>query len=188
MITVLEREQYCIEDSNVCFLNGPVDGDMTEYFTRFVLEKNLYEEKGKNKPNHLKVIINSPGGDVTECFAMIDIMNAYPIPVWTYGVGQICSAGLMLFIAGTHGKRHVFKNTSILSHQWSGGGEGKEHELKATEKEHKLLHKRIYNLYEGATGLSREQINEVLLSASDTWLSPTEAVKYGLADRIISKI
>lgn len=187
MITVLEREQYTIEDSNVCFLNGPIDGDMTEYVTRFIIEKNLYES-GKPKPDHLKLIINSPGGDVYEMFAMIDIMNAYSIPVWTYGVGQICSAGLMLFISGNPGNRYLFKNTAILSHQWSGGSQGKEHELKATEKENKLLHKRILTLYENATGLPKDEISKTLLAASDFWLSPTEAVRYCLADKIITKI
>jgi len=176
---------YTIEDSNICFLNGPVDDEMTEYFTRFIIEKNHDE---KNKPDHLKVIINSPGGVVSDCFAMIDMMNAYPIPIWTYGLGLVASCGLMLFLAGSKGNRYIFKNTSILSHQWSGVSSGKEHEIEAAAKENKLITKRIYKLYEDATGLSKEEIYNFLLPPQDIWLSPTEAVKYGIADKVISKI
>ena len=138
MITVSERPEYSIEDSNICFLNGSVDSDMVEYFTRFIVEKNMYDN-GKPKPDHLKIIINSPGGVISDMFCMVDLMNAYPIPIWTYGMGLVASCGLMLFLSGQKGNRYIFKNTSILSHQWSGVAEGKEHEIRASEKERKIF-------------------------------------------------
>jgi ATP-dependent Clp protease, protease subunit len=187
MLTVLEKDQYTIEDSNICFLNGEINSQATEYIFRFIIEKNN-PEKEKELPDHLKMIINSPGGYAPECFAIIDMMKAYSIPVWTYGIGQICSCGLLIFMSGDKGHRFIFKNCSILSHQWSGIAEGKQHELKAVQKEDKLTNKRIYNLYESATGLPKEEIDKILLGASDTWLSPSEAVKYKIADKIVTKI
>lgn len=187
MITILERDQYVIEDSNICFINGEINDETTEYVYRFIIEKNNFDN-GKETPDHLKMIINSPGGFLTDCMAIVDMMKAYPIPVWTYAAGHICSCGLIIFMMGTPGNRFIFKNTSILSHQWSGGNMGKAHELKAGIKGDKLNTKKIYGLYEEATGMSKEDIDKYLLPPEDIWLSPSEAVKYGIGDKVITKI
>ncbi len=183
----LQESMYCIEDSNVLLINGVIDNSMSDYFTRMIIEKNVKDPPEK-RPDHIKVFINSPGGVVADCFCMIDIMNAYPIPIWTYGLGMIASCGLMLFLSGEKGNRYIFKNTSILSHQWSGVTEGKEHEIIAQARENKLISSRIYKIYENATGLTKEEIHKNLLPPEDKWLSPSEAVKFGLADKVISKI
>lgn len=187
MITILEKDQWTIEDANICFINSEIDSDTVEYIVRFVIEKNNIE-KEKEKPDHLKMIINSPGGNVYDGFGIIDIMKAYPIPIWTYGLGQIGSCGLLIFMSGEKDHRYIFKNSSILSHQWWGSEEGKQHELKAAQKENKLISKRINNIYESVTGLSKEDIQTYLLPPKDMYLTPSEAVKFKIADKIISKI
>ena len=184
---LIESDQYSIEDSNIALLNGEVNSEMSEYFIKFMIEKNLKDDD-KPKPTHLKVIINSCGGFIYDAFAIIDIMNSFSIPVHTYGTGIIASCGLLIFMSGEKGNRFLLKNTSILSHQFSGFREGKEHELKATEKEDKLVSKRMQKMYENATGMSKEDIFKILLPPEDVWLSPQEARRYGLCDKIIDKI
>ena len=190
MISLKEVEAYTIEDDNICFINGEIDCNTAEYVVRFLLEKNSTNSKRninqKDNIDHIKMIINSPGGTIYDAFAIIDSMNASALPVFTYGLGQIASCGLMIFMSGNQDNRYIFKNTSILSHQWSGGSEGKEHEIRASEKENKLVSKRIHNLYTSATGLSKDEIDKFLLAPSDTFLTPNEAVKFRLADRIIA--
>ena len=97
----------------------------------WIFEANFAEER----PDLLNLIICSPGGDLNAAFALIDTMRGSAIPIRTIGLGQIASAGLMIFIAGDKGKRILTPNTSILSHQYSWGAFGKEHELFATVKE-----------------------------------------------------
>ena len=75
---------------------------------------------------------------VPSCFALIDIMKGSRIPIHTVGLGVIASCGLLLFITGEKGKRTLTPNTSILSHQYSWGSYGKEHELFAQVKEFEL--------------------------------------------------
>ena len=77
----------------------------------------------------LNLIICTPGGDLNAAFAVIDTMKGSHIPVRTIGLGQIASAGLLMFIAGEKGQRVLTPNTSILSHQYTWGAFGKEHEL-----------------------------------------------------------
>lgn len=148
--------------------------------TEWVLEANFTEER----PEMLNLIITSPGGDLNAAFALIDVMRGSAIPVRTIGLGQIASAGLMIFIAGEKGQRILTPNTSILSHQYSWGAIGKEHELFAQIKEFDLTTKKVIDHYKKCTGLADKKIREVLLPPQDVWLSPIEAKKLGLCDDV----
>ena len=136
------------------------------------------------RPKEVQLIINSPGGDLNAAFAVIDIIRGCPFPVKTVGLGQIASAGFMMFIAGEKGHRLLTPNTSIMSHQWSWGSWGKEHELVAQAKEHELTSERMMNHYKTSTGMSEKDIRKYLLPATDVYLSAKEAKKLGICDKI----
>jgi ATP-dependent Clp protease protease subunit len=146
----------------------------------WIFECNFQEER----PDMLNMIITSPGGDLNAAFALVDTMRGSAIPIRTIGLGQIASAGLMIFIAGERGSRILTPNTSILSHQYSWGAFGKEHELFATVKEFDLTTKRMISHYKKCTGLSEKKIREVLLPPQDMWLSAIEAKELGLCDAV----
>jgi ATP-dependent Clp protease protease subunit len=146
----------------------------------WIFEANFADER----PELLNLIITSPGGDLNAAFALIDVMRGSAIPIRTIGLGQIASAGLMIFIAGDKDNRILTPNTSILSHQYSWGAFGKEHELFATVKEFDLTTKKMIAHYKKCTGLSDAKIREVLLPPQDIWLSPVEAKKLGLCDHV----
>jgi len=138
------------------------------------------------RPEYLNLIINSPGGDLNSAFALIDVMKGSAIPVHTLGIGQISSCALLTFMSGAKGHRVLTPNTSILSHQYSWGSYGKEHELISRVKEFELTSTRMLELYKHCTGLTETKIREILLPAKDVWLSAKEAVEYGIADSIKS--
>lgn len=146
----------------------------------WIFEANFAEER----PELLNLIITSPGGDLNAAFALIDVMKGSAIPVRTIGLGQIASAGLMIFIAGAKGQRILTPNTSILSHQYTWGAIGKEHELFATVKEFDLTTKKMVQHYKKCTGLNEKKIREVLLPPHDVWLSSDEAKTLGLCDAV----
>lgn len=146
----------------------------------WIFECNFSEER----PELLNLIITSPGGDLNAAFAVIDTMRGSAIPIRTIGLGQIASAGLMIFIAGTKDNRILTPNTSILSHQYSWGAIGKEHELFATVKEFDLTTKKMISHYKKCTGLNEKKIRETLLPPQDVWLTPHEAKELGICDAI----
>ena len=111
-------------------------------------------------------------------------MKGSSIPIRTIGMGLIASCGLVLFISGSKGRRFLTPNTSILSHQYSWGNYGKEHELFAQVKEYDLTTERMINHYKKCTGLTEEEIREHLLPPQDIWLSAKEAKKLGLCDEV----
>jgi ATP-dependent Clp protease protease subunit len=75
-------------------------------------------------------------------------------------------------------------NTSILSHQFSWGSDGKAHELFATVKEFELCQKRMLNHYKQATGLDEDKLKQCLLPPHDVWLSAEEALDFGICNSI----
>jgi len=148
-----------------------------------IIEKNLMPQS--RRPKEITLVINSPGGSVHAAFALIDTMKGSAIPIKTVGLGLIASCGVLTFMAGHKGKRVITPNTSILSHQYSWGSGGKEHELFARVREFELSTERMLAHYKACTGMSEKVIREVLLPPQDVWLSAKEAVKYGIADKVV---
>ena len=147
---------------------------------KWIMNHNLAE----TRLPQLTIIINSPGGDVHAAFALIDTMKASTIPIKTVGLGLIASCGFLIFIAGKKGKRILTPNTSILSHQYSWGSAGKEHELYARVKEFELSTNRMIEHYKKCIGMSEKQIREILLPPQDVWLSSKEAKRLKICDKI----
>jgi len=171
-----------IEDHHYYIFSSTFDAGSTSDAMRFIIARNLMN---RDKPKCIKMLINSPGGEVPSAFALIDTMKGSKIPVYTYGMGEIASCGLLTFMSGTKGHRYITRNTAILSHQFTWGTIGKEHELMATVKEFNNTSKRIIEHYKRCTGQTEANIKKYLLPAEDVWLTPKEAVKYGIADEIV---
>jgi ATP-dependent Clp protease protease subunit len=157
-----------------------VDTSVSERLTKFILAHNM-----KKTTSHLLLLVNSCGGDLTEAFAIIDIMNQSRIPVYTNAFGQISSCGLMIFMAGAKGQRSISPNTVIMSHQWSTELVGKYFELESSKKDITQTRNRVVNHYKQCTTLTEKEILKKLLPQHDVFLTPEDAVKYGLADRIM---
>ena len=157
-----------------------VKADTCREAIEFILKQNTEKKKQKR----LQFMICSPGGAMAECFALIDIMKGSRIPIHTIGLGMIASCGLLLFITGEKGHRTLTPNTSILSHQFTWGSYGKEHELFAQVKEFELSTQRMIEHYKKCTGLDEKQIREFLLPPEDVWLGAKEAKKLGICDSI----
>ena len=138
----------------------------------------------KKKKKELLLMICSDGGSMEDAFALIDVMKASSIPVKTVGLGSVSSSGLLIFLAGAPGRRILTPNTSILSHQYSWGSDGKHHELFAITKEFGLAQTRMVRHYQETTGLDEETIKTKLLPPNDVYLSAEEALELGICDFI----
>ena len=174
-------EPVVLYNKGIYLLMDTITPESCKDAIEFVLKQNAEKKKQKR----LQFMICSPGGDVPSCFALIDIMKGSKIPIHTIGLGVIASCGLLLFITGEKGKRTLTPNTSILSHQYSWGSYGKEHELFAQVKEFELSTERMISHYKKCTGLDEKEIREHLLPPEDRWLSAKEAKKLGICDKVI---
>jgi ATP-dependent Clp protease protease subunit len=149
-----------------------------------LLEYNLMDER--DAPPHITLFVNSTGGDLFATYHLIDMIKQSDIPVHTLGIGCIASGGIMLLMAGKKGHRFVTENTYLMSHQYSTGVFGKEHELRASVYELELQSKRMVNHYVKCTKKSEAYVRKHLLHQSDISISPQDAVKHGIVDKILA--
>ena len=184
--TQLEQSHsQALAENGMYVLMGEVDDENIKPVIEWILHENFVAKK---KRKELLLMICSEGGDMSAAFALIDVMRSSNIPVKTVGLGQIASAGLLIFIAGTKGRRILTPNTSILSHQFSWGSDGKAHELFATIKEFDLTQKRMIAHYKDCTGLDEEEIRKTLLPPHDVWLTAEEAIGFNICDHISGSV
>jgi ATP-dependent Clp protease, protease subunit len=179
--TMVKDPMQQLQDAGMHVFMGDVDNESIKPIIEWILVENHVIKKKKKE---LLLMICSPGGDMEAAFALIDVMRSSSIPIKTVGLGQVASCGLMIFLSGAPGRRILTPNTSILSHQYSWGSEGKHHELFAMTKEFGLAQHRMIELYKETTGLDEATIRDRLLPTSDVWLSADEALALGICDFI----
>ena len=133
----------------------------------------------------IQIYIKSPGGSVTAGMAIYDTMQQISPDVVTICFGVAASMGAFLLSGGTKGKRLALPNSRIVIHQPLGGAQGQAVEIAIQAKEILFLKKTLNSLLAEHTGQPLDKINED--TERDYFLSPSEAVEYGLIDKVIKK-
>ena len=179
--TTADRIETALLDNHIHFINGDIDEESVKEAIKWLIYENL--EKSKDKV--LTIYINSCGGNLTDAFALIDIMKQSKHTIRTIGIGNVMSAAFLIFAAGDKGERYVAKNTSIMCHQFTDSMDDKYHNLKAAMKETEHLNKRMVDILTEATGLVPSKVKAKLLPPSDVYLTAEELLEYGVADHIL---
>jgi len=176
------KDDKGLKEYGIIYVSGGIDDGTSESVCKEIIEFNI-----SNRVDHIQMIINSPGGSCPAGFAIIDIMEWSRLPIYTTGIGMIASMGLLIFMTGHKGRRVITPRTSILSHRYSAMTWGNHSQLLAGRKEQDLEHQRIVDHYLRYSGLSsQKELETHLLRDVDTWLSPDEAVEFGIVDVIES--
>ena len=134
----------------------------------------------------IQLYINSPGGSVTAGLAIYDTMQQVSPDVVTICYGLAASMGAFLLSGGTKGKRLALPNSRIMIHQPLGGAQGQAVEIEIQAKEILYLKETLNTLLAEHTGQNFEKISED--TDRDHFLSPEEAVEYGLIDKVVSSL
>lgn len=163
----------------IIFLTGPI----TEQVSAIVSAQLLFLESQAPEKD-IMMYINSPGGLVTAGLAMYDTMEFIKCDVATLVIGQACSAGSLLAMAGAKGKRYALRNSRIMIHQPSGGYSGQATDILIHAEEITKIKKRLNQMYAEHTGQSIEVIDDAM--ERDKFMSPEEAKAFGLVDKIIT--
>jgi len=171
-----------LRESGILFLTDKFDQEKIMPLVAQIYEYNLMPEE--LRPDTITLVINSPGGSVHSAFHLIDAMMMSEVPVNTLGHGLVASCGVLTIMAGK--RRMMTHNTSVMSHQYSWGSQGKEHELQAKFKEFDMAGIRMEEHYKKFTKKSVKYIRKHLLHATDEWLTPEECLKHGIVDEVIN--
>lgn len=170
-----------LRENGILLLVDKFDQEKIMPLVAAIYEYNLMPEE--LQPDQITLIINSPGGSVHSAFHLIDAMKMSEIPITTIGKGLVASCGVLTIMAGD--RRLLTHNTSVMSHQYSWGSVGKEHELQAKIKEFDMAGQRMVDHYKKCTKKSERYIRKHLLHPTDEWLTPEECVKHGIVDEVV---
>ena len=161
-------------------------GEVNDTSANIVVAQMLFLES-QNSAEDINFYINSPGGAVTAGLGIYDTMQFIKSPVSTIVMGQACSMGSFLAMAGEPGKRLVLPNSRTMIHQPSGGAGGQATDMQIQVNEIIKIKESLTKIYEkhNSIGKTYEQLQEAM--ERDNFMSASEAVAFGLADKVVEQ-
>ena len=164
----------------IIFIGAPID----DVEANLIIAQLLFLESEDPKKD-ISIYINSPGGSVSGGLAIYDTMQHVKCDVSTMCVGMAASMAAVLLAGGTKGKRFALPHSRILIHQVMGGAQGQATDIDIQAKEILKIKAILNKVLAEHTGQSVSKIEKD--SDRDNYMSPEEAKKYGLIDKILVK-
>jgi len=156
--------------------------DVNEHTISNVIVQLLNLANANQKPIYL--VISTYGGSVDEMFSLYDTIKFLPCPVHTVALGKVMSAGVLLLASGEKGKRVIGRSARIMIHPISGVAHGNVFEVINESNEIKRLQELMINALEKETKMNSQQIQDIMKSGHDYYLTPEQAIKFGIVDKI----
>ena len=173
-------DSITLNDLGTYMLFEEIDSDSMRDACEFVIKANYVYRAS----DAVTLMINSPGGGVYDGFSLVDLIECSKVKIQTVAVGCVASMGAVIFTAGTPGHRVMSRNSCMMVHQFSDLMETKYHEIIAARSHQDKLHDKCVNHFVKHSKMSKEKVKSILLSSSDCYLEPKDALKFGLCDRI----
>ena len=148
-----------------------------------VIEWIHYQNSCEAKFDQLHLLITSDGGDVAPAMALIDAILGSNIPITTWGLGSIYSAGFFIFLAGD--ERIVTPRTSLMCHTFWSASEGTYHDHRNIAAENERFHQRLINMIVDRTSINARIAKSRLVGLSDAWVSPDEALQMKICTQVL---
>jgi ATP-dependent Clp protease protease subunit len=158
-------------------------GDVNEHSISNVIIQLLHLATINHDP--INLIVSTYGGSVDEMFSLYDTIKFLPCEVHTVALGKVMSAGVLLLASGVKGKRMIGQSARIMIHPVSGGAYGNIFEMMNEGKEHKRLYDLMIEALIKETNLKKSEISKMMESGHDYYLTPEDAIKFGIVDKII---
>ena len=159
-------------------------GEEVNATTASLIVAQLMFLEAEDPEKDIHFYINSPGGSVTDGFAIYDTMNYVKCDVATYCMGMAASMGAFLLAGGAKGKRYALPNAEVMIHQPLGGAKGQATEIEIAAKQILRTKERLNRILSENTGKPIDVI--AADTERDNWKTAEEALEYGLIDHIIT--
>jgi ATP-dependent Clp protease, protease subunit len=164
----------------IIFLGEGID----DHISSLIIAQMLFLE-AEDPDKDIYLYINTPGGIVTSGLAIYDTMQYIKPDVATICIGQAASMGSLLLAAGAKAKRSALPNSRIMIHQPAGGFQGQASDIEIQAKEIIKVKRRLNEIYASHTGKPVDGIEKDM--DRDYFMSPQEAMEYGLIDKVIER-
>ncbi|GAA5437942.1 ATP-dependent Clp protease proteolytic subunit [Deinococcus aquaticus] len=165
----------------IIFVGTPIESQMAN-----TIVAQLLLLDSQNPEQEIQMYINCPGGEVYAGLAIYDTMRYIKAPISTICVGIAMSMGSVLLMAGDKGKRMALPNSRIMIHQGSAGFRGNTPDLEVQAKEVLHLRDKLVGIYHEHTSIPHEKLMRDM--ERDYFMSPEEAMGYGLIDSVVDRV
>lgn len=159
-----------------------VNGEFEDQMANLIVAQLLFLE-AENPEKEIYMYINSPGGVVSSGLAIYDTMQYIKPKIATLCIGQACSMGATILLAGEKGMRYALPNSRVMIHQPIGGYRGQATDIEIHAKETMKVKKILHEIYSKHSGKTLAQVEKSM--ERDNFMSPKEAKDFGLVDKII---
>jgi len=159
-----------------------VTGEIETNMANSIVAQLLFLES-ENPNADISMYINSPGGDVTAGWAIMDTMQYIKSPVTTIGMGLVASMASVLLAAGEKGKRFALPNTSIMIHQPLSDVKGQVTDMEIELEESVRVKKTLIKQMAGFTGRKEKELFDAM--ERNNWMTPEKAKDFGLIDGVL---
>ena len=163
----------------IIFLGVPIDDDVAN-----IIQAQLLFLASTDPKADISMYINTPGGSVSAGLGIYDTMQLIEPDVATICTGMAASMGSVLLCAGAEGKRSILPHSRVMIHQPMGGTRGQASDILIEAKEIEKIRKELYEIIALHTGQPFEKV--FADSDRNFWMNAEEAVKYGMADKILA--
>ena len=159
-----------------------VGGEIEPGMANSIVAQLLFLES-ENPNADISMYINSPGGDVSAGWAIMDTMQYIKSPVSTIGMGMVASMGAVLLAAGEKGKRFALPNTEIMIHQPLSGTRGQVTDMEIELQESVRVKKTLIKQMAEFTGRKEKELFDAM--ERNNWMTPEKAKDFGLIDNVL---
>ena len=161
-----------------------VGGEIEPGMANSIVAQLLFLES-ENPNADISMYINSPGGDVSAGWAIMDTMQYIKSPVSTIGMGLVASMASVLLAAGEKGKRFALPNAEIMIHQPLSGVKGQVTDMEIELQESVRVKKTLIKQMAGFTGRKEKELFDAM--ERNNWMTPEKAKEFGLIDGILTR-
>ena len=177
-------DQYLLKKNQI-YVFGPIETGMAARVIpqMHYIEQKMIEEGLPEGERILTMLVNSPGGSVSDGLAIYDTINSLECEVRTICVGMAASMGAFLLSSGSKGMRYALPNSEILIHQPLGGAQGQASDIIIAAKHIEHTRKRLNSILAMNTGKDVKQI--AIDTDRDYIMTAEEARDYGIVDGIL---
>lgn len=158
-------------------------GQVEDHMANLVVAQLLFLES-ENPDKDIHLYINSPGGSVTAGLSIYDTMQFIKPDVSTMCIGQAASMGALLLTGGAQGKRFCLPNSRMMIHQPLGGYQGQATDIEIHTQEILTIREKLNTIMSHHTGQDMDTIGKD--TDRDNFMSPDQAVEYGLIDQVMA--
>ena len=161
-----------------------LSGEVNDAVASSIVAQLLFLE-AQDPEKDIYFYINSPGGVITSGLSIYDTMNYIKPDIVTICIGQAASMGAFLLASGTNGKRYALPNARIMIHQPSGGAQGQSTDIQIQAQEIQRLKDMLNVILAQKSGKTPKRLEKD--TERDNFMSSTEAMEYGLIDKVLTK-